>query len=30
MESFLFFRHGVSFKEISGESNKVTPEMTAS
>ena len=25
----LFFRHGISFKEVSGESEKVTKEMTA-
>ena len=25
----LFFRHGITFKEVSGESEKVTKEMTA-
>ena len=24
-----FFRHGITFKEVSGESEKVTKEMTA-
>ena len=27
--SHLFFRHGVTFKEVSGESEKVTKEVTA-
>ena len=26
----LFFRHGITFKEVSGQSEKVTKEMTAS
>ena len=29
MDFHLFFRHGITFKEVSGESEKVTKEMTA-